>query len=208
MAPAFALDELPASLRDLVARVLRDGDGHDEAIEAIELHLADGGRRTPDLLVALATLTYEDAAKVVLSRLRDASEDAIGLLDEALAQDPPNADELRAMRDELDKTLRRERARERRLRALMTDPTRARATEMVELAHRILMSGEDDALAAKMMSAAASAADRLPDAPLPDVVVRSAPDVDDDDSDDGPSDAPEPRFDGTSSGVFRAKRTR
>jgi hypothetical protein len=82
---------------------------------------------------------------------------------------------------------------------------------MVELAHRILMSGEDDALAAKMMSAAASAADRLPDAPLGDVVVRFAPEVlsqPDTSATEPDTSAPEPAFDGTASGVFRAKRSR
>jgi len=159
MAAAFRPGALPARLRPLVARALARGEGHEDAIDAIEGHLAGGGERSPDLLVALAMLTYEDAAAVVLGRLRDASERALALIDEALSRGPADADELERVRAIYARTLRRERARERRLRDLVAAPERAaRSTELAELAHRILMSGEDDGLAARLMAAAAERA--------------------------------------------------
>lgn len=138
-------------------RALRDGDELEAAITAIETYLSRGGQRTPEVLLALATLTYEDAATVVLSRLTAASEQALALVDEALASEPEPREDLTALRETFARSLARERARERRLRELLDGPRRARPVELMELAHRILMSGEDDALAAELMQAAADA---------------------------------------------------
>jgi len=140
-----------------VERALRDGGAIESAIAAIETYLDGGGERTPEILLALATLTYEDAATVVLSRLTAASEQALALVDEALERGDGPRDELTSLRETFARSLDHERARERRLRQLLDDPRRARPTELMELAHRILMSGEDDALAAELMQAAAEA---------------------------------------------------
>ncbi len=155
MTRAFDLDRLPDRVRPAVARALTDGDAREEAIAALEAHLADGGDRTPEVLLALATLTYEDAATVVLSRLTQASATALALVDEALASGRTPPPELLSLRATFATALERERTRERRLRGLLADPRRARPTELVELAHRILMSGEDDQLAADLMAYAA-----------------------------------------------------
>lgn len=153
----FDPSRLPPSVRPAVERALRDGNGHEAAIEVLEQHLAEGGERSPDVLLALATLTYEDAATVVLTRLTAASHTALGLVDEALAaHDAPPPAELVELRATVASALERERARARRLEALLVDPRRARPTELMELAHRILMSGEDDGLAAELMAAAAA----------------------------------------------------
>ncbi|MCA9609156.1 MAG: hypothetical protein KC619_26325 [Myxococcales bacterium] len=146
---------LPEAVRPAVERALRDGDRHEEAIEALETYLAEGGERTPEVLLALATLTYEDAATVVLTRLTQASATALALVDEAMASKSSPPPELAVLRQTFATALERERVRERRLRDLLADPRRARPTELVELAHRILMSGEDDQLAADLMSLAA-----------------------------------------------------
>jgi len=146
---------LPDEVRASVEGARRDGAEHQAAITALETYLARGGARTPEVLLALATLTYEDAATVVLSRLRAASEQALALVDEALAQDP--REDLAALRDRFARSLAHERDRERRLRELLDDPRRARPAELMALAHQILMSGEDDALAAELMQAAAEA---------------------------------------------------
>lgn len=159
MAATFDLEALPASVRPLVARAMSTGDHHEGAILSIEAHLAEGGERTPDLLVALAMLTYDDAAMVVLSRLRAASEEAVALVDEAIARGSDPSGRLAEVREVYVATSRAERARERRLRALMLRPGCARPAELVELAHRILMNGEDDELTAELMNAAAAQLD-------------------------------------------------
>ncbi len=151
----FDPHRLPEGLRAVVRRALRDGQGHEEAIRELEDHLAAGGERSPEVLLALATLTYEDAATLVLSRMTRASEAALALVDEALAAQTEPAPELQDLRATFAGALERERARERQLRRLLADPSRARPTELMELAHRILMSGEDDQLAAALMAKAA-----------------------------------------------------
>lgn len=111
-----------------------------------------GGERRPGTLLALATLTYEDAATVVLSEIARASTTALALVDEAITQDADPAPELQSLRKTLADALERERARELRLRSILRDPANARPTERMLLAHQILMSGEDDQLAAELMA--------------------------------------------------------
>lgn len=120
-------------------------------IAALERHLERGGERSPEVLLALAMLTYEDAATLVLNRLTQASKTALALLDEALEGQPEPSAPLRALRARFARALDRERARERRLRELADRPERARPIELIELANRILLSGEDDELATELM---------------------------------------------------------
>lgn len=152
---AFDPSLLPVSVRPFVERVLRSGEGYEAAIASLREHLDGGGERTPTVLLALATLTYEDAATLVLSQLTAASQAALSLVDEAMAKDAEPSEELQSLRASFARALERERIREQRLRQLLKDPKRARPTELMELAHRILMSGEDDDLAAALMARAA-----------------------------------------------------
>lgn len=149
---------LPPLIAALVERTLRDGEGHEVAIEAIEQHLADGGERTPDLLVALATLTYDDAATALLHQLGQASQRAMELVDEAVRRGASCA-AVESLRGAFQAACDRERARERRLRLLAIAPERARPTELAELALRLRLAGDDGAAGALM----AEAAERLPD---------------------------------------------
>ena len=151
MTSAFDPSRLPDSVRPHVVRALREGEDLDRAIEALEGYLAEGGERTPDVLLALATLTYEDAATLVLNRLATASEQAIALLDEVLERTPDDS-ELVALRARFAEALAGERAREKRLRELLVRPEGARPSEIMELAHRILLSGDDDGLATALMA--------------------------------------------------------
>ncbi len=143
---------VPDELRRLVDRALRDGGERELAIEGLERHLADGGERSTEVLLALATLTYEDAASLVLTRIGQASAAALELVDEAIAQQDPPAPELASLRATFVAALEREQRRERRLRSVLCDPAKARPVERMALAHQILMSGEDDWLAAQLMA--------------------------------------------------------
>lgn len=134
--------DLPLELDARVRRALSRREGHDEAIEAIEAYLEAGGERSPAVLMALATLTYEDAACLVLSRLREASEEALALVDEALAHPDGPRDELRRMRELFGQTLAQEQQRERDLRLRATNPS-IRPTELAQLAHGLMLRGED-----------------------------------------------------------------
>ncbi|HJL16918.1 MAG TPA: hypothetical protein RMH99_14735 [Sandaracinaceae bacterium LLY-WYZ-13_1] len=162
MVVAFELARLPDPVRRPVARVLTEDAGHEEAIEAAEAFLARGGEAGPDLQVALAVLTMEDAERFLPSALGEAAARALTLLDEALALGAPDPGALGEVRARCARTLRRERARERRLEDLLADPSAARPTELMELAHRVLMRGDDDGLAAALMT---EAGDRV--APTP-----------------------------------------
>ncbi len=144
--------DLPEALAAQVERALHDGVGHEEAIAALEAHLAEGGPRTPAVLMALAALTYEDAASLVLTRLEDASREALALVEEARRSGGPEA-ELGRMREVFVDTIERERERVRQLRMRATNPDVVRPTELVQLAHGLLMRGEDR-LAAELFRAA------------------------------------------------------
>ncbi|MGE0784784.1 MAG: hypothetical protein AB7S26_03775 [Sandaracinaceae bacterium] len=137
------LGALPAELHTVVEDALRAGTGHEHAIAAIERHLAAGGERTPSILVALATLTYEDAASLMVTRLRQASEEALGLLTEAAERRGASAPELEALRRLFLDTIEREHARDRQLRLRATNPEIATARDLVQLAHDLTMRGED-----------------------------------------------------------------
>ena len=152
MAVAFDPRELPLPIRAAVERALGERDGHVEAIGAIESHLAAGGERTPDLLVALAAVTYDDAAAVLMHRLGEAAGRALELLDEA-ARVRGTADGLQPLRDAFEATQERERIRATRLRGLMLAPDRARPTDLAELAHRLRMAGDDHISGALMAEA-------------------------------------------------------
>jgi len=162
MDAALELDRLPAALRPLVARGLTDDALRPDVIDQLRGHLERSDARPPEVLVALALLRYRDAAEVMLHELGEASREALALIDEAqrtLAQRPvaqrtvarPALDALRA---QLERTVARERARERRLSDLALDPTLARPTELIELAHLVLARGDDDGRAADLMTTA------------------------------------------------------
>lgn len=155
MTSSFDPSALPLAVRALVERALLRGEGREAAILALEERLGQSEERDPSVLLALATLTYEDAATVMLHRLTTASETALELVDEAIARGGEPDDELIGLRATFARALERERARERRLKRLLEDPRGARPTELIELAHRILLSGEDDELAAELMAVAA-----------------------------------------------------
>lgn len=144
---------LALPLWTLIERAQQTGIGRDSAIRAIQDHLYDGGERDPALLVALARLIYEDAATVMVSRIRDASERSLALVDEAIAGAGDPDGSLGDMRVALVRSLEAERAREARLRRTVAR-RRPRATELMELAHLMMMRGEDDALAAELMELA------------------------------------------------------
>lgn len=152
MDAALELDRLPAALRPLVARGLTDDELRPEVIDLLRDHLACFDEREPDVLVALAVLRYRDAAEVMLHELGAASREALELVEEArLGVDRPALDALRA---QLERSVARERARERRLSDLALDPTLARPTELIELAHLVLARGDDDGRAADLMTTA------------------------------------------------------
>ena len=148
MDAALELDRLPAALRPLVARGLTDDGLRPDVIDLLRDHLACFDERAPDVLVALALLVYRDAAEVMLHELGAASREALDLVAEAQAMvERPALGDLRA---QLERTVARERARERRLHDLAL----ARPTELIELAHLLVTRGEDDGRAADLMTAA------------------------------------------------------
>lgn len=142
MASAFDPDRLPAALRPLVKRALEDVDGCEAAIEALEQHVAQGAAG-PDALVALALVTYHEAAALVITQLEHASERALALLDEAERRGGARhrIERLRSMCKE---SLERERSRERRIVARMARADLPDELEAVELAHRLMMRGDSD----------------------------------------------------------------
>lgn len=149
MAAAFDPDRLPAALRPLVERALRDVDGCEAAIEALERHLSEAAAG-PDAFVALALVTYHEAATLLLSRLADASQRALALLDEAERRGGHDTSRLRSL---VRASLERERRRERRMLARLGRPGGARPSDVVELAHRLRMRGDHD-LAAELLRCA------------------------------------------------------
>lgn len=162
MDAALELDRLPAALRPLVARGLTDDALRPDVIDQLRGHLERSDARPPEVLVALALLRYRDAAEVMLHELGEASREALALVDEAqrtlaqrtLAQRTVARPALDALRAQLERTVARERARERRLSDLALDPTLARPTELIELAHLVLARGDDDGRAADLMTTA------------------------------------------------------
>lgn len=162
MDAALELDRLPAALRPLVARGLTDDALRPDVIDQLRGHLERSDARPPEVLVALALLRYRDAAEVMLHELGEASREALALVEEAqrtlaqrtLAQRTVARPALDALRAQLERTVARERARERRLSDLALDPTLARPTELIELAHLVLARGDDDGRAADLMTTA------------------------------------------------------
>lgn len=157
MDAALELDRLPAALRPLVARGLTDDALRPDVIDQLRGHLERSDARPPEVLVALALLRYRDAAEVMLHELGEASREALALVDEAqrtLTQRTLARPALDALRAQLERTVARERARERRLSDLALDPTLARPTELIELAHLVLARGDDDGRAADLMTTA------------------------------------------------------
>lgn len=158
MAAVFDPRALPSQVRLLLARALETGEGHDDAVAKLEQALAEGVDREPNILAALALMTYEAAATGGRGSLGGAAERALRLIDEALATGREVPRDLRRLQVLCAAALEQERARERRLRGLLSNLDQARPTELAELAHRIVMSGEDDALAAELMRRAAERA--------------------------------------------------
>src|SRR5688572_1344357 len=101
MALALRLSRLPRSLRAAV----------EGAIPAIERHMADTAR-TPELLVALAALTYREAEALVLNQIESASKQALSLIDEALARGGARTNEIDALKACCLTSIASERARE------------------------------------------------------------------------------------------------
>ena len=152
MDAALELDRLPAARDEGTQRGLTDDGLRPDVIDLLRDHLACFDERAPDVLVALALLVYRDAAEVMLHELGAASREALDLVAEAQAMvERPALGDLRA---QLERTVARERARERRLHDLALDPALARPTELIELAHLLVTRGEDDGRAADLMTAA------------------------------------------------------
>jgi hypothetical protein len=150
MAPAFDSTRLPSCVRGLVDRALSDVDLCEAAIAAIEGHLARQRERPPDMLLALAVLTYEEASQLLLNRIEEAAGRALALVDEAVRAGAPEQNaSLARLRARCRGALARERSRERRLLGRLARGA-ARPCEIVELAHRFLARG-DDGLAADLL---------------------------------------------------------
>src|SRR5687768_9587598 len=115
MAPAIDLRRLPTTLRSCVAMALDDVDACEGAIDRIEAYLSDKPARPPDVLLALAVLTYREAEQLVLSRLEEASERAIALIDEAVTSGAQTSEEIDELRSVCEAAIARERAREEKL---------------------------------------------------------------------------------------------
>ena len=160
MGALFDPSALPSEARTLVERALRLRDRHEEAIEALEAHLAHGGARTADVLAALALCVYEDAAEVVLSRIEAASAEAIRLIDEALRTAAVSRVEpLRQLRALCVRSQQAEQERERGLWLRASSRSGGRATEWAELAHRMQQRGEDEQASRRCLGEALRRAD-------------------------------------------------
>ena len=161
--PVLDVSSLPISIRPLVERALRTGVGREVAIGALQGHLYEGGERSANVLAALATLTYHDAAELMVNRMHVASERAVRLLDEAILRcETVDRARLTEMRDAFENTRQLEASRRKKLRALLEEPAHASARDLIALAHDVLMSGEDDARAAEIMRMAADATENDP----------------------------------------------
>ena len=146
MAPALDLDRLPAGLRTTVARALEDVDACEDAIDALEATAAHD--RSPDVLLALALVSFHEAAELVLSQIEPAAERSLLLIDEAMERGGVPTEGVHRLRRLCEGSLERERARRAR-RAMYPGAA-------MERARRAWMRG-DDALAAEL----AGAADRI-----------------------------------------------
>lgn len=120
----------------------------EEAISALESSLAEA--RSPIILVALAAVMYREAEALVLTRLSFASERALELIAEALALGVCATSDILALEAKARRSLELERAREA---ALLRSTIRgsAKATEVAELADRLMSRGDDDELAAELL---------------------------------------------------------
>lgn len=149
MALAFDPHRLPPALRPLVERALQDVDGCEDAIEALERE-ASASEASPDVLVALALVTYHEAASLVLTQLEHAAERALALLDEAERRGK-RTDSLARLRSLCRRSIERERSRERRLLARIAwADDDASPRDVIELAHRLMLRGDTD-LAAELL---------------------------------------------------------
>src|SRR5688572_12348824 len=134
MVPASALRLLPTALRGLVERALVDPFECEEAIAAVERHLARQGR-CPCALFVLAALVFRDA-ELVLSEMLNASTRALALIEEAYVRGAPQTLEILELEARCRLTIESERARETKLLRRATNG-QARVGEIVELAHRM-----------------------------------------------------------------------
>lgn len=150
MAPLFDPAALPPSVRTLVEAALRDADRCEEAIDALEIVL--GEERSPDALLAFALVTYQEASERMVGRRRDAAEQAIELIEEALERGAPRTSVLERFHRLCETTAADERRRERQ-RMARAVARRARPADLALLAHRMLLDG-DDALAMALMAQA------------------------------------------------------
>lgn len=148
---ALRLSRLPGGLHGAVGRALHDPSECEVAIEAIERHLATD--RSPDLLIALAALTYREAEALVLSRIEAASQRALALIEEALVAGARRTREIDALKACCLASIAKERAREAMIVGRIAKGC-ARAHEVVDLAHRVLRREDDDALATALLKRA------------------------------------------------------
>lgn len=135
-----------------MARALTDVDGCEPAIDALARHVDAGGGT--DARVALALLTFEEAAQLVMTRLAPAAERALALIDEAVAMGAEETEGLCRLRRVCADALEQERTRERDLIARVMFGHAAPA-EVALLAHRVLLQGKEDGMAAALLRRAA-----------------------------------------------------
>ncbi len=158
MAPAFDLERLPTALRPLVAHALEDVDACELAIEALEA-AAHRPTRAPEVLLALALVTYHEACELVLTQIEAASERALALIDEAIAGGAQETEGVEQLRRLCAESLRCERARRTGRRRI------GPAGDAMERARRAWMRGED-ALGAELAKVAAALWDMADEAAL------------------------------------------
>jgi hypothetical protein len=158
MAHAFDLGRFPEKLRALVERAFEDVEACADAIEALESHVrgesAENREPLPDILVALAVLTFEEAAQLVLSRIADAAEYALALSERAI-EAGAGSHALEPLRAKWTAALERERSREANLLRRLARG-KAHPRDVVELAHRLFMRGDDDELASELLRRASA----------------------------------------------------
>jgi hypothetical protein len=140
---SFDLEGLPGLLRAKIAAALPDGADCEDALLAIDGYLRGGGAKTPALLIAWAALTFEDARRLVLHRVAEAGGEALRLIEEARALGAQSCDAHIELEARIAEALDREARRDARLRRAL-DGEPVKPTELVELAHAMIRTAEDD----------------------------------------------------------------
>jgi tetratricopeptide (TPR) repeat protein len=94
---------LPPPLQEQLEQLLEEEQYGDAAV-LLEEHLAQGGERTPAVLVTLADCVYRDALEVMVDQIIPACQRALTLLDEVQASPRPPAG-FRNLRGEISRVL-------------------------------------------------------------------------------------------------------